>query len=124
MESIYWFVYLEHGGWSEWGSWQPFDRPCGSAKSVRQRKCDNPVPKYRGRLCPPTESIQIRRVSLTECIRKSIYFLVGVSLLIYGGRMCSQVYYRKVFPKKCCRVFWKVPGLESFLSKSPGLSAS
>ena len=69
----YWlkaFDYLEHGGWGEWSSWYPYDRPCGPTKSIRQRKCNSPVPKYRGRSCPSTEAVQTTWTNLTECIRK------------------------------------------------------
>ena len=64
------FHHLEHGGWGEWSSWYPYDRPCGPTKSIRQRKCNNPVPKYRGRSCPSTEAVQTTWTNLTECIRK------------------------------------------------------
>ncbi|KAG7200791.1 hypothetical protein KM043_003165 [Ampulex compressa] len=30
------------GGWSEWSSWRPCDRPCGGGAQHRVRQCDNP----------------------------------------------------------------------------------
>ncbi|KAK9754578.1 Thrombospondin type 1 domain [Popillia japonica] len=40
-----------HGGWSEWGEWQPCTRTCGSGVSIRERLCNNPTPEHGGRYC-------------------------------------------------------------------------
>ncbi|KAL3848173.1 hypothetical protein ACJMK2_019047, partial [Sinanodonta woodiana] len=34
------------GGWGEWGSWTSCSRTCGRGIMYRQRKCDNPKPKF------------------------------------------------------------------------------
>ncbi|XP_065054237.1 MAM and LDL-receptor class A domain-containing protein 2-like [Rhopilema esculentum] len=40
-----------HGGWSAWSSWGPCSSTCGLGIKSRQRRCDNPRPKYDGDEC-------------------------------------------------------------------------
>ncbi|XP_050312262.1 A disintegrin and metalloproteinase with thrombospondin motifs 6-like [Anthonomus grandis grandis] len=39
------------GGWSEWGLWGECSATCGKGIQARERDCNNPRPKNRGRYC-------------------------------------------------------------------------
>ncbi|XP_049610538.1 semaphorin-5B isoform X3 [Syngnathus scovelli] len=40
-----------NGGWTPWSSWGHCSSSCGVGFEVRQRSCNNPSPRYGGRIC-------------------------------------------------------------------------
>ncbi|XP_077468986.1 semaphorin-5B-like isoform X1 [Stigmatopora argus] len=40
-----------NGGWTPWSSWGHCSSSCGIGFEVRQRSCNNPSPRYGGRIC-------------------------------------------------------------------------
>lgn len=40
-----------HGSWSEFSSWTKCSRTCGIGVKQKQRKCNNPTPRFGGRQC-------------------------------------------------------------------------
>jgi len=49
-----------NGGWSGWTEWFFCDKPCNSGRRKKQRWCNNPIPKYNGKMCQgdATEAVQ------------------------------------------------------------------
>lgn len=39
------------GNWSDWASWIPCTKTCGSGITMRTRLCDNPQPSGNGKFC-------------------------------------------------------------------------
>ena len=49
--------YTDHGGWSEWGSWEPCSVTCGGGTTHKRRFCNNPLPDLDGRPCEGTDVV-------------------------------------------------------------------
>ena len=39
------------GGWSTWSEWSDCSSNCGQGFQRRDRKCDNPIPRWGGPMC-------------------------------------------------------------------------
>ena len=40
-----------NGKWGVWGPYGTCNKKCGGGMQTKQRKCNNPKPKYRGNWC-------------------------------------------------------------------------
>ena len=86
-----------HGGYSEWSQWSVYHYPCGRSYSMRKRKCDNPVAKYRGDPCPPHEGIQSNWYNLIECPRKWKFYWVSCQWKVLRCLKVKESIYRKPY---------------------------
>lgn len=50
LKTLRWFVDVD-GGLSEWQQWTKCDKECGNGLRKRERTCDNPEPKGKGKDC-------------------------------------------------------------------------
>lgn len=57
-----------HGGWGEWSShWSECSETCGLGIRTRERKCDNPKPKYGGKPCDEKERQDVKYCRERRC---------------------------------------------------------
>ena len=42
---------LVHGNWGSWGIWSICTKTCESGSQLRERICNDPMPKYDGNYC-------------------------------------------------------------------------
>ena len=50
-EKMYFFMITVSGGWSSWSEWSDCSSNCGQGFQRRDRKCDNPIPRWGGPIC-------------------------------------------------------------------------
>ena len=49
---MYQFIIIAvSGGWSSWSEWSDCSSNCGQGFQRRDRKCDNPIPRWGGPMC-------------------------------------------------------------------------
>ena len=71
------------GGWSSWSEWSDCSSNCGQGFQRRDRKCDNPIPRWGGPICEgshvdrtkctgPCPGMTVLRL-LLWCLRFSAY---------------------------------------------------
>ena len=48
---LYFFITLDHGGYSIWGAWSKCTKPCNHGNRIRTRSCTNPLPMNGGKTC-------------------------------------------------------------------------
>ncbi|RDD36819.1 SCO-spondin, partial [Trichoplax sp. H2] len=63
------------GAWSSWTSWSTCSKPCGGGYQSRMRTCDNPAPKYGGKVCLETSvsgKIERRSCNSARCLEPCI----------------------------------------------------
>lgn len=57
-----------NGGYSDWSEWTTCDQSCGEGLQVRERSCNNPMPKGKGQDCEELgESSESKSCKLKEC---------------------------------------------------------
>lgn len=80
---MYFFMITVSGGWSSWSEWSDCSSNCGQGFQRRDRKCDNPIPRWGGPICEgshvdrtkctaPCPGMTVLRL-LLWCLRFSAY---------------------------------------------------
>ncbi|CAF3129881.1 unnamed protein product [Rotaria sp. Silwood2] len=109
-----------NGNWSEWSSWSPCTRTCGSAIQKSQRYCNNPKPENGGQYC----SGQSTRIRSCENNLDSVDMLRQRQCSMYNNRTIDPslpigVHFEpkyNVLPSERCKLICKVT--DDYLERS------
>ena len=79
MDFLY-LLFIENGGYSEWGSYGTCSKTCGGGVQTRTRTCTNPPPTSGGKDCsilgPDTSS---RECNIDDCPGKINFSYISLS---------------------------------------------
>ena len=62
------------GHWGRWSSWGGCSATCDNGKTVRTRKCDDPIPANSGKPCPG-QNKQQKACTIRRCSSGKYIFL-------------------------------------------------
>lgn len=62
------------GHWGRWSSWGGCSATCDNGKTVRTRKCDDPIPANSGKPCPGKNKQQ-KACTIRRCSSGKYIFL-------------------------------------------------
>lgn len=65
------FDFPVSGGWSSWSEWSQCSSKCGQGYQRRDRRCDNPTPRWGGPMC---EGSHVERAKCTT-VCPGMYFM-------------------------------------------------
>lgn len=101
------------GGWSTWSEWSDCSSNCGQGFQRRDRKCDNPIPRWGGPMC---EENHVERTKCsTPCPGTYVtYYMIKLTLglIIFFD---NDVY--KVHMMPCSKIWETVQKIVKSLSR-------
>jgi hypothetical protein len=59
------------GRWSEWSDWSACSKTCGQGLKSRKRFCNNPAPKFNGKLCDG-DNLEYEQCKVKSCSNHSL----------------------------------------------------
>ena len=74
--------FLVNGGLSQWSEFGVCSKSCGGGVRIRRRYCSNPVPRFGGKECDPSDMFQTQSCSIRKC-----------NVRILKGKYVSNVVY-------------------------------
>ena len=74
------------GGWSSWSEWSQCSSKCGQGYQRRDRRCDNPTPRWGGPMC---EGSHVERAKCTT-VCPGMYFMDDFRLCFFVHNAFSR----------------------------------